>query len=263
MKRGLVALACAALWLAGCAPRHGPALPDIGTWRQRFEAQRAQRAQVLACALADLDVRAEGSTLGRLPRLELRVALAAPDRLRLRAAWLLGTAFDLVAEGDSVRALVPARRLAVVVDPEDAPIEAPARLVLRALAASWRVPEAAWQQAWSDSAERSVGWREGLDTLRLAIDGEGLPTRLEVRPAKGTAVDIDYDRWQDVGGVRCPSRLRLRDLEGRMRLTLDLTGIEPRASPGADWFTLSLPAHTQHVGWAQLGRLVRGSEEPW
>jgi hypothetical protein len=249
--------------LSGCAKRVAPPALDAATVRARHDQALARREQVAACALADVDVRLDGRATGRLPRLELRAAIQAPDRLRLRASWLLGTAFDVCALGDTVRAVVPSRHLGLVVGGDASPIGPPGERVLRALLALWRPDEAAWNAAVADSGVLRLRWLDGADSLTMTLDAEGRPATVRWRGPTGPQVRARYLGWQAAGGTDVPARLELADDGGAVRARLDVAEVEPRRAPDPEWFALALPERTERVAWGDLGRWLRGAGTEW
>lgn len=258
-----VCLGALALLATGCAHHvRMPAL-ELGDVRARYEQALAARVNASSCALADLDVRVEGASLGRLPHVEMRVALQAPDRLRLRASWLLGTALDVCAQGDSVQAVVPPRHRAFVVGGGPSPIGPPAGRLLCALLALWRPDSVAWSTLEADSGLARVRWQESGDSLWLSIDGAGRPVALAWRAPDGPRMHVRYETWTDVAGTELPARLVVQDERGALRARLDLSGFEPRRTADPEWFALELPERTERVDWPELGRLLRRAGEDW
>ncbi len=252
-----------AVLAAGCAHRAPVPRLALGDVRALYEQGLARRTAAASCALADLDVRVEGSGLGRLPHVEMRVALQAPDRLRLRAGWLLGTALDVCAQGDSVQAVVPPKRRAFVVGGGPSPIGPPAERLLCALLALWRPDSAAWAGVAADSGFARVSWLEAGDSLSLRVDGAGRPVAFAWRAGDGPRMSVRYESWTESDGVPLPSRVIVQDDRGAVRARLDLSGFEPRRAPDPEWFAIELPERTERVDWPGLGRLLKRAGEDW
>lgn len=104
-----------ALAFAGCAPPPRPA-PSVDDVAARYRAGRDRRAAALHALTADLVLRLDGRATGRLPGLSASLALASPERARVRVNSLLGTALDVAARGDSLFAWVPSERTLLVLD---------------------------------------------------------------------------------------------------------------------------------------------------
>lgn len=252
-----------ASFLSGCAGRRPVVRAlELTTAKGRYEQTLARREQAAASALLDLEARVEGRATGRLPRFELRAAMQAPDRVRLRASWLLGTAFDLCALGDSVQAVVPSRHRGIVVG-GDSPIGPPAARFLTALLALWRPDSSAWSTLRADSAGASLRWLDSGDTLRLSLDADARPTALAWRTGTGPTVTARYVGWQSVDGAEIPQRVILEDDRGAMRAQFELSGFEPRPAGDPEWFALRLPERTERVAWNELGQWLVNAADRW
>lgn len=261
--RRLLAAALALAGLAGCAPKR-VALPPLEpiSARARYEQALARRDAASASALCDVDVRVEGRSVGKLPRFEMRAAMASPDRVRLRASWLLGTAFDLCALGDSVQAVVPSRHRGIVVA-GDSPIGPPAARFRTAVLALWRPDSLAWAALVPDSSGGTLAWLDSGDTLRLTLDREARPVVLAWRTGEGPVVRARYDGWQEAAGAEIPHRVTIGDDRGAVRAQFELSGFDPRPASDPEWFALELPERTERVGWSELGRWIAKAAELW
>ena len=141
-RRRLLAIAAAALWLAGCAPRLAvPPETSFGDREARYRTLLSERQARAVAVDASLVVWVERAG-ERLPGAQAELRLAAPDRMRLRVASAFGTAIDFGLAGDSLRAYVPGWRTGLRLDAasESLRFEAPADRVVRALSATWQPP---------------------------------------------------------------------------------------------------------------------------
>lgn len=256
-RRGarLTAALALLLALAGCAPRlAGPPVPPIETLEARHRAALTQRIRRLTALDSELYVWAEGRALGRMPGVAARLMLAAPDRVRLRLTYLFGTALDVAASGDSLTAVVPPRRLAMVLDhaADSLGIPAPASLVSRAFGAAWDPPADAWRTATQDSALTVVRWAEHADSLRLAVDRDGLPVELRLARAGMSPVLVQYLSWSREGGIAWPERFRLADLDGAFHVDARVERVRFAARPEPGWFAIRMPARVELVEWSAI-----------
>lgn len=260
---GLTALAA---WLAGgCAPRLAlPPGAEREALERRFEAARLRREGMLAAADADLIVRVEGRATGRLPGFTVRAALASPDRLRLRASWLLGTALDLCARADTLTALVPSRRLGVVLAGigDSLHVREPVRIACQALGATWAPTREAWARSRPDGDARVLDWLDEGDSLSLRIERDGHPREIRVARAGGAAVRVHYDLWRPLGGTDWPGRFTISDEAGAVRIACEVADARFRAGPDPGWFALALPDRTERLDWPGLRRLLRRGGAP-
>lgn len=236
-------LAALALTLAsGCAP-HVTQLPgpDAARVPERYRAGLAARTARAAAADLVLVMWAEAPPGHKLPGAEGRLLLAAPDAFRLRVASLFGTALDLGVRGESLIATVPSKRQAVSLDAvrDTLGIANPGRLAFRTLAAAWQPPAAAWQGAVTRGAALELAWCEGADTLGLAIDREGRPTRATWTRAEGGGVRVDYRGWDGSGGVAWPARFTIADLDRSFQVACKVSRV--RFAPSVDSLRLRVP----------------------
>jgi hypothetical protein len=230
------ALAC------GCAP-HVTQLPgpDAARVPERYRAGLAARTARGAAADLALVMWAEAPPGHKLPGAEGRLLLAAPDAFRLRVASLFGTALDLGARGESLIATVPSKRQAVSLDAirDTLGIPNPGGLAFRTLAAAWQPPAAAWEGAVARGAVLELAWCEGADTLALAIDRDGRPTRATFTRAGGYGVRVDYQGWDGSAGVSWPARFTIADLDRSLQVACTVSRV--RFVPRADSLRLRVP----------------------
>jgi len=254
--RGRALAASALLVLAGCAPVRPPA-PAVDDLAARYRAARDHREGFVRALTADLVVRVDGRSTGRLPGVSASLALAAPDRARVRANGLLGMALDVCARDDSVFAWVPSERVALALGgaSESLSVGSPVALLGRALGATWDPPRAAWRGAVADSAGWTLAWREGADSLVMLVDRNAQPVRLHLARADA-GVTVRYTMWDRVNGEAWPSRVELADDSGwaRVRLGMENTRVSARASD--DWFALRLTPDTRRLDWGELRDLL-------
>jgi len=243
-----------ALLLDSCAPTvPRPGRLDLRDVETRYEAQRAEREGRLAAVRIEATAWIDAADLGRLPAVQLDVALVAPNRVRARVASLFGTALDLLVRGDSLSAYVPPRRLGVELGSiEDSlGIRRPGEWGCRALAASWDAIDARWEAVPQDSLRRAR-WAEGADSLSMSVDSRGLPVQVEVRPAAGAALDVRYTGWQWVESTAWPARIEITDDAARVNVAIRMDRVRFAGHPDPQWMALTIPASAERLDWRAL-----------
>lgn len=259
MTRGSARLAVPLLCLlvfAGCAPgpRPGGVLEDDAA---RWSAARARREACLDALTADLVLRLDGRATGRIPALSASLALASPDRARIRARAILGLALDACARGDSLVVWVPSERVALTLGGanDSLSIGPPVALFARALGATWDPPRAAWRDAVRDSDGTALSWLEGRDSLALSLDRDGRARSARLARA-GTAVRVRYTGWGVLRGEAFPSRLELLDETGWARLRVEVEQPHVQARPSASWFALEVPGDAKRLDWEGVRDMI-------
>lgn len=239
--------------LASCAPPPPPPAPSVDELSARFGEERTRRESCLKAMTADLVIRMEGRSTGRLPGLSAALALAAPERARIRVNALFGIALDVCARGDSVLAWVPSERTALTLAgaADTLGIAPPVQLLARAVGATWNPPHEAWSAAVADSAGLNLGWLEGTDTLSLLVDRDGRPAKVRLSSAAGS-VDVRYSSWGREASSDWPGSLELSDGTGWVRARIGVTNVRPVDEPNDAWFALRLPADARHLDWEGL-----------
>jgi len=243
-----------ALALGSCAPApRGPGPLDLRDLATRYRAQRDAREQRLAAVRLEATTWIDGATIGRLPAVQLDIALVGPDRLRARVASLFGTALDLLVRGDSLTAYVPPRRMGVELGSlEDSlGIRRPGEWACRALAATWDPNGARWTPGGADSL-RHASWAEEGDSLRLDVDSKALPVAVELRSKEGRTLAIRYPSWQWIESTPWPSRIEIEDAAAgvEVALRIDRVRFERQADP--QWMVLVVPASAERLDWRSL-----------
>ena len=263
MKRArriaVAALACALLASCARGPRPGLGLDAVAD-RSRVDAHR--REIRLAAFEGDLVVRVDGRATGRLPGVVVRAALAAPDRARLRATWLLGTAFDVSARGDTVTAWLPTERawFEVPTSADSLGVPAPARFLCRALGATWQPPLEAWKTAARlDSTAWRVAWSEDGEQASGSFADDGRPTAITFT-RDDRSITVRYLAWQGSGDDAWPSRLEVADGAGWVRVRIEQETPRFAASPRNDWFSLDLPPDARRLDLEELRRAISHRE---
>lgn len=261
MRRAAFATPALLALLAGCAPRPtAPVAVTAGDRRQRFERARAARE---AAAMTEMWVTLwPRAAAGGLPGFDAQVTIAAPSAFRFRVASLFGTAFDISARGDSIVGWVPSRREGAAVDAGVDPVgvRAPGRFGVWLFAGEWRPPDEAWARAvWRDSL-LELAWREGADSLAVAIGPSGQPREARAWQEAGAdaqGLEVSYTDWQHAGGAQWPQAFEIRDLENRLTVRARVDRV--RVSPRPDWdrLAVALPAGTRLVPWSELSRRFR------
>src|SRR5206468_4283286 len=120
-------------WLAAsCAPPPPGSIESLETLARRGAERRERSLSALETRLV---LRLGGRATGRLPAVSVLARLAAPDRVRLQARWILGLLLDAAVRGDTLLAWVPTERMGVrVPDLADSlGVREPARFLGRAL----------------------------------------------------------------------------------------------------------------------------------
>lgn len=259
-------LACAAVAaiaaLAGsCAPPHGPA-PAVDALAARYGSGRDLRAAALHAYTAQLVVRADGRMVGRVPALIANVAVAFPQRLKVRASWLLGTAFEMVAQDDSIFAWVPSQHAGVTLGGagERLGVRAPVALVCRALGAAWEPPAAAWRAAVVDSTGWTLAWLEDGDSLQMHLGADALPTQVRLA-REGAQVRVRYTSWQTWRSAPWPQRMEFADGSGWARIRIEMDQPHMARQPDPRWFALRVPREARIVDWRDLRSLLGLSGE--
>jgi hypothetical protein len=203
-------LACASALLAGCAP-HVAAPPEL-------ERDAVRAASRIACASAASRPRTPRarSTSGSIATAVVirrgasaRLWLEAPESFRIRAEGLVGTALDAAARGDSLVVQIPALDVRAITHDAAAAggLGTAGSIVWNVLAAGFEPPDSAWLAATRRDSVAVVAWREGRDSLSLAIGASGLPSEARLRTHSGTEVVTRYERWQAFDRIPWPARL--------------------------------------------------------
>jgi hypothetical protein len=258
-RRAVSLLATAALAiavvLASCtpAPRGGPGAPDLRDLATRYRAQRDAREERLAAVRIEATTWIDAASIGRLPAVQLDVALVRPDHVRARVASLFGTALDLLVRGDSLTASVPPRRMGVELGSlqDSLGIRRPGEWACRALAATWDPRGARWVTGAADSL-RHASWAEEGDSLRLDVDSKALPVAVVLRSTEGRTLTIRYPAWQWIETTAWPSRIEIEDAAAGVQVALrvDRVRFEHQADP--QWMVLVVPASAQRLDWRSL-----------
>jgi hypothetical protein len=263
--RGVAECALLALLASSCAPTlRAPERLDPSTLSVRHERQRAARETLVAAARMEATAWIEGDTFGRLPALQLDVALAAPDRVRTRFGSLFGTALDLLVRGDSLSAYVPPRRMAFEVASleESLGVRLPGAWACRAFGATWRPVDARWMRVSEDSLWHAA-WLEGSDSLAMALDSRGLPVSVELRAGGGRRLTVGYPAWNWSEGQAWPARIEIEEGSGAFRATLRIDRVRFLPEPDPQWMALAIPASAERLDWEALrGAIARFGARP-
>ncbi len=240
--------------LDSCAPTVPPPGPiDLRGVETRYAAQRAERESRLAAVRIEATAWIDAPSLGKLPAVQIDVALVAPDRVRARVASLFGTALDLLVRGDSLTAYVPPRKLGVeLASLEDSlGIRRPGEWGCRAFAASWNPVGARWEVTPRDSLRRAR-WIEGADSLLLSVDERGLPAQVEIRPAHGANLAVRYPAWQWIEATAWPARIEITDEAAEVAIALRMDRVRFEGHPDPRWMALEIPATAERLDWKAL-----------
>jgi hypothetical protein len=264
--RALAAWALAAVLVltASCAP-HRLAPPSLtpAAREAAFREALAQREALGRALDAEITLWARRGRSGPWRGVTGALSLASPDACRLRVASMFGTAFDVVARGDSVVAVLPARRLGVVADAtRDAlGLRVPGAAGFRAFAAAWRPPDAAWSSGTWSQDMLTLRWAEAGDSLRLTIGADGLPGSITLARGDSIAAQARYARWMRHEGVAWPSSIEFGGRDGVMSVRCTLGRTRFRSKPDAGRMAVLLPAGTDSLDWPGFRRALEGLEE--
>ncbi|MBI5708902.1 MAG: hypothetical protein HZC42_01135 [Candidatus Eisenbacteria bacterium] len=259
------ALGLAAL-LGACA-RRPAVVPGLtrGQRIERFAAALAQRQAKSAMAEAEAVVWARRTGAGALPALQATLALARPDRFRLRAQSLFGTALDLAARGDSLTAYVPSQRAGAALDAtrDSLGVRSPGTLACRALSADWRPPDGAWERAERRDSLIELRWQEAGDSLAVAVGVDGLPEWATLTDPEGRGARVRYEAWRFADGVMWPALVVLEDRARSFAITCRIERVRFRPQRDDGRFAVRIPGGARRLGRAELRRLLARLEERW
>ena len=250
----LATLVMLASLAAGCAPPAPGTLESLEGAARTGAHRRERRLQGLEARAV---LRVDGRATGRLPAVSVTTRLAAPDRLRLQARWLLGVLLDAVVASDTLTAWMPSERLGLRLPglADSLRIREPARFLGRAIVAGWQAPAEAWRGARADSAGVSLDWREGNETWGLRLDTAGRPSELSVA-RDSHRVTVRYSGWHGPGAAALPSRVELRDGDGWLHVRMDLEDVHSVKKVKPAWFRLSLPDDFEPLALDDLRRVL-------
>jgi len=184
--------------------------------------------------------------------------MVGPDACRLRVQSALGTAIDVSARGDTLTALVPARRAALDLNRagDTLGVRDPGTLAFRIWSAGWRPPAAAWHDAVYEDSIMVVRWTERGDSLRLEVGSNGRPTAITLRRPRAAGLRCTYRGWSPVGGAAWPSWLEFDDTAGAVHVACRLSALRARPGLSRESVTVRLPANTQRLEWSKLKRSI-------
>ena len=255
LARAGLLLSLALAW-AGCAPPPPGSLESLEA-RSRSDAEKRDR-RARSCE-ARMVFRLESRGTGRLPAVEVTTRLASPDRVRMRARWLLGTLLDVALTGDTLTAWMPGERLGLLLPGlgDTLGVPDPAGVVRRALAANWPAPREAWRRAHADSAGAALDWSEQGRDWTLRVDRSGRPREV-TWSRDGRAITLRYSDWHGAGSSAWPERIEMTDGAGRLKLRLTVEDVRPIKHTPPSWFALELPEDVQPFGFEDLRRVLSG-----
>lgn len=249
------ALAGLALMLGSCAPRvvTPPAL-DTAQLPARYAAALLQREELGRGFDADVRIWIEGEAFGELPGVSGLLLLGGPDRCRLRVGSAFGTLLDVAARGDTVTALVPARRMLLEVPAagETLGVRFPGALAFRVWSAAWRPPAEAWSGAERRDSAVVVRWTESGDSLELAVDRRGRPGTVRMTRAGGADLTCRYLGWEGVGAIAWPSWLVFEDAAGTVRAECRVSAMRPRSVADAGRLVPRVPSGVRRFEWSEV-----------
>jgi hypothetical protein len=255
------AVGLALLALAGCAPhRIAPALLEPESVRQRFERALARRVERSQAVDQEVLLWARTGAGHALPGVAARLLIAAPAAFRLRVASPFGVALDAAAAADSLVFHSPRERVALVLPSaaESIGVRDIGSLGCRLWSATWRPSRESWEgRAWEDSL-LVVRWREGEDSLKLAIGSSGLPASIVVGRAGAGAITARYAGWAAVDGIQWPARADCADDAGRFEISSRIQRVRFEARMDPERLRIEFPERTRRVTLAEVAaRLAR------
>lgn len=220
----------------------------------KYTLERDRRDAGLRALTANLVVRVDGRATGRLPGLPATLALATPDRARLRVSALFGTALDVCAQGDSLLAWVPSEKVALSLAgaSETLGIAPPVELLSRAIGATWQPPREAWKQSSPDSLGLRMHWMQGTDTLDMRVDLDSRPKEVRLASEQGSVTVRYSGTWTRSGGAEWPDALEVGDGTGWARVRIGVTTVRVAVKANDAWFALRVPADAKRLDWDGL-----------
>jgi hypothetical protein len=265
MKRRARAIVAGAALLAlvSCAPRPAAvARLDAGGRAALYRGRLAGREERARMAVAEATLwprgRAACDTCApvRLPAVQADLAVLAPESFRLRVRSAFGTAVDLGLSGDSLTAYAPALGMVAELDAvrDSFGPPAPGRLATRLVAAAWRPPASAAER-WRDGALELL-WREGDDSLAVAVDGGGLPAEARLWRGAGAAVRVRYARWETTDGVAWPVAWSVVGGVGGPSLDCRVERVSFAPRPDRARLAVRVPRDAERIGADGLRRVL-------
>jgi hypothetical protein len=241
--------------VASCAP-HRVAPPELSPFlgAERYRAALVARAELARVLDAEASAWLKVRSLRDLPGVHARLALGAPDALRVRVESAFGVGLDAAAWGESLACFLPARKLGVMLDAaaDTLDLRAPGALGCRILGAIWDPGAAAWATARFEDSLLVVRWEEEGDSLGLGIGSDGLPRWAQMRSARGAAVIARYRAWEFVERTAWPARIDLADIAGGFSLVLRFTHLARNRSPAPGRLAVRVPASAARLEWEAL-----------
>lgn len=258
-------LAAAVLTLAlgaACAP-HGIVLPPpAGTREASFRAALAARETRGRAVDAAITLWARSQHSDVWPGVTGALTLRAPDALRLRVASVFGTAFDGAVRGDSVMAVLPARRLGFAADAarDRLGLSRPGLLGFRMFAATWRPPDSAWGQGTWSEGMLALRWVDAGDSIRLEIGPDGLPAAVTLERGDSLRVHARYRAWRRQAGVAWPAWIELDGGSGAVAVRCKVDRLRFVEQPGPGRPMARLPEGIAALDWPEFRRALEGAE---
>jgi hypothetical protein len=251
----VLAVLALALALGSCAPRNVPPPGlDVAAVPGRYLAALAEREGVGRALDAEVRVWLEGEAFGDLPGLSGTLLLGGPDRCRLKVSSLFGVLLDVAARGDTVTALMPARRLVLDLPEADDTlgVREPGLLAFRVWSGTWRPPDEAWRHARTEDSLLHVRWVEAGDSLDLAVDALGRPSTVRLVRPDGADLRCRYLGWDGVGPVSWPSWLEFEDAAGTVHAECRLGSLRARSVGDPARLVVRIPSNASRLEWSTL-----------
>ncbi|HTM57478.1 MAG TPA: hypothetical protein VL123_03595 [Candidatus Udaeobacter sp.] len=259
-----IAVALGALAVAGCA--HAPHVAELagGTMRELYETALARRASAASAIEADGSLWVRRSAGKRYPGVLAELRIGTPDRFRLRINDPFGAGFMMGGSGDRVAATLLSRGLYFEGDHvgDTLGIAHPSELVVRAVAALWHPPAAAWEEARRRGSPDTLSWQDGGERVILALDSGAQPRSVEWTVEEGRPLHIAYLDWSDRAGSEWPGQITISDPVAGARVVFRVERWRDRSSSDSAIFAVPHAADAQRIEWSDLRRALRKIETP-
>jgi outer membrane lipoprotein-sorting protein len=234
MNRWLATLGCLCLTLAGCATHQPSPLPKYpgldDAAALRVLAERAASVKALSAQCVLTLTRPDGQSV----QLDAAIAMAPPDRLRLRA-WKFGQAvFDLTLTPDGLWVMAPE-------DPERREKVLPATLSAAQFGREWAVLNGGFflqndLTTGGDAKWLTVRRRvEDGRTILCRVDRATLtPRQYEMRDPQGVLrLRLTLGDYRVLNETPWPTRLNARSGDGRIDIRLKEVELNQQLPPNA------------------------------
>ena len=257
-----VALLTLALDVA-CAPHRIAPPPPVAAREASFRAALAARESRGQAVDAAVTLWARSQLSDVWPGVTGALSLRAPDALRLRVASVFGTAFDGTVRGDSVMAVLPARRLGLAADAarDRLGLRRPGLLGFRMFAATWRPPDSAWGSGTWSQGMLNLRWVDAGDSIRLEIGPDGFPAAVTLGRGDSLRIHARYQAWKRHAGVAWPAWIELDGGSGAVTVRCKIDRLRFVEQPGPGRPMARLPEGIAALDWPDFRRALEGAAE--